>query len=261
MTGGDGSGPQHSRPVSPQDLTEARLALSGDGPLVVLTGAGMSAESGVPTFRDAQTGLWERYDPSALATPEAWARDRDTVWAWYRWREHLVSGAEPNPGHLAVAHAQADRDVVVVTQNVDDLHERAGSGSVHHVHGSLFAHRCDTCGVPMDVGPPPAEPIDRLTPPVCGKCGGSARPGVVWFGEMLPGQPWNAAVDAVTSAAAVLVVGTSGLVHPAASLPGLAVDARIPVVEVNPGPSGLGSDVSVYVRATAGQALPALLRP
>lgn len=254
----DGSGPH---PVADQDLTEARLALTGDGPLVVLSGAGMSAESGVPTFRDAQTGLWERYDPSALATPEAWARDRDTVWAWYRWRERLVSGAEPNAGHVAVARAQAHRDVVVVTQNVDDLHERAGSSRVHHVHGSLFAHRCDTCDAPMEVGPPPAEPVDRLTPPSCDRCGGRARPGVVWFGEMLPGRPWDAAVDAVTSAAAVLVVGTSGLVHPAASLPGLAADARIPVVEVNPGPSGLGSEVSVHVRATAGQALPQLLAP
>ncbi|HBD21285.1 NAD-dependent deacylase [Dietzia sp. KRD202] len=254
----DGSGPH---PVADQDLTEARLALAGDGPLVVLSGAGMSAESGVPTFRDAQTGLWERYDPSALATPEAWTRDRDTVWAWYRWRERLVSGAKPNAGHVAVARAQAHRDVVVVTQNVDDLHERAGSSRVHHVHGSLFAHRCDTCDAPMEVGPPPAEPVDRLTPPNCDRCGGRARPGVVWFGEMLPGRPWDAAVDAVTSAAAVLVVGTSGLVHPAASLPGLAADARIPVVEVNPGPSGLGSEVSVHVRATAGQALPHLLAP
>jgi len=258
---GDGGAPVGRRAVPDQDLTEARLALAGGGPLVVLSGAGMSAESGVPTFRDARTGLWERYDPTALATPEAWARDRDTVWAWYRWREHLVSGARPNDGHVAVARAEAYRDVVVVTQNVDDLHERAGSSRVHHVHGSLFAHRCDTCGTPMDVGPPPAEPVDRLTPPACDRCGGRARPGVVWFGEMLPGRPWDAAVDAVTSAAAVLVVGTSGLVHPAASLPGLAADAQVPVIEVNPGPSGLGSEVAARVRATAGQALPVLLSP
>ncbi|OFS14916.1 NAD-dependent deacylase [Dietzia sp. HMSC21D01] len=225
----------------------------------MLTGAGMSAESGVPTFRDAQTGLWERYDPTALATPEAWARDRDTVWAWYRWREHLVSRAQPNAGHLAVARAQARRDVTVVTQNVDDLHERAGSQRVHHVHGSLFAHRCDTCGTPLDVDPPPADPVDRLTPPGCDRCDGRARPGVVWFGEMLPRGPWEAAVDAVTSAAAVLVVGTSGLVHPAASLPDLAAEAGTPVVEVNPGPSGLAPAVTVHVRATAGEAVPEIL--
>lgn len=242
-----------------RDLSKARLALSGDGPLVVLTGAGMSAESGVPTFRDAQTGLWERYDPMALATPEAWDRDRDTVWAWYRWREHLISGAEPNAGHLAVARAEADRDVVVVTQNVDDLHERAGSRVVHHVHGSLFAHRCDTCATPVQIDPPPTEPVERLTPPGCERCDGRVRPGVVWFGEMLPSAPWEEAVSAVTTASAVLVVGTSGLVHPAASLPGLAADHGIPVVEVNPGPSGLGAEVSVHLRATAGEALPPLL--
>ena len=244
-----------------EQMSKARQALSGHGPLVVLSGAGMSAESGVPTFRDAQTGLWERYDPTDLATPEAWRRDRDMVWAWYRWREHLISGARPNPGHLAVARAQDHRDVVVVTQNVDDLHERAGSTLVHHVHGSLFAHRCDTCGTPMDAGPPPPEPADSLTPPTCMRCDGRARPGVVWFGEMLPSAPWEAAVSAVSSAAAVLVVGTSGLVHPAASLPGVAADAGIPVVEVNPGASGLGREVSVHLRAPAGQVLPGLLAP
>lgn len=244
--------------MTTDQIREARSALAGGGPLVVLSGAGMSAESGVPTFRDAQTGLWERYDPTELATPEAWRRDPDTAWAWYRWREHLVSGARPNAGHLAVARAAAARDVVVVTQNVDDLHERAGSPVVHHLHGSLFAHRCDSCSTPMEVGPPPEQAVDRLAPPLCA-CGGRARPGVVWFGEMLPSGPWEAAVSAIELAAAVLVVGTSGLVHPAASLPDLAAGAGIPVVEVNPGPSGLGPTVTVHVRATAGEAVPALL--
>lgn len=241
------------------DMSKARLALAGGGPLVVLTGAGMSAESGVPTFRDAQTGLWERYDPTALATPEAWSRDRDTVWAWYRWREHLVGAAEPNAGHRAIARAAGDRRVTVVTQNVDDLHERAGSDEVHHLHGSLFAHRCDRCGTPIEVGPAPTGPVGRLAPPGCPRCEGRARPGVVWFGEMLPQQPWDAAVSAISAASAVLVVGTSGLVYPAASLPGIAADNGIPVVEVNPGPSGLGREVAVHLRATAGEALPMLL--
>ena len=241
------------------DFREARLALTGDGPLVVLSGAGMSAESGVPTFRDAQSGLWERYDPTELATPQAWRRDPDTAWAWYRWREHLVSGAQPNAGHLAVARAADHREVVVATQNVDDLHERAGSPTVHHLHGSLFAHRCDTCGEPVRVDAPPVELVERLAPPRCPHCDGRARPGVVWFGETLPSGPWDAAVTAIENASAVLVVGTSGLVHPAASLPDLAAAAGTPVVEVNPGPSGLGGSVSVHVRATAGEAVPALL--
>ncbi|MGF0224656.1 SIR2 family NAD-dependent protein deacylase [Dietzia natronolimnaea] len=251
----DGVGSDRPHP----DMSKARLALGDGGPLVVLTGAGMSAESGVPTFRDARTGLWARHDPADLATPEAWDRDRDSVWAWYRWREHLVGSAEPNAGHLAIARAARDRSVAVVTQNVDDLHERAGSAGVHHLHGSLFAHRCDECGTPMEVGPPPTDPVDRLAPPGCPRCGGRARPGVVWFGEMLPRRPWDAAVSAISSATAVLVVGTSGLVHPAASLPGIAVDLGIPVVEVNPGPSGLTHGVTVHLRDTAAAVLPALL--
>lgn len=240
-------------------LSKARHALSGGGPLVVLSGAGMSAESGVPTFRDAQTGLWERYDPTELATPEAWLHDRDRVWAWYRWREHLASTAPPNAGHIAVARAERHRQVVVVTQNVDDLHERAGSTVVHHLHGSLFAHRCDTCGEPMDPGPPSAAPVDHLEPPRCPRGDGRARPGVVWFGEMLPSAAWEASVSAVTGASAVVVVGTSGLVHPAASLPALAAETGIPVIEVNPGPSGLGREVDVHLRAPAGRVLPDLL--
>ncbi len=253
----DGAGPDRPH----RDLTEARLALSGGGPLVVLTGAGMSAESGVPTFRDAQTGLWERYEPTALATPEAWRRDRDTVWAWYRWREHLVGAAQPNAGHLAIARAAVERPVVVVTQNVDDLHERAGSGEVHHVHGCLVDHRCDSCGTPIEVEVPSPEPVGRLAPPACSRCDGRARPGVVWFGETLPERPWQAAVDAITAASAVLVVGTSGLVHPAASLPALAAGAGIPVVEVNPGASGFGPEVTLHLRMTAAEALPVLLAP
>lgn len=257
----DGAGPDRPHPDLGPDLSKARLALAGGGPLVVLTGAGMSAESGVPTFRDAQTGLWARYNPTDLATPEAWDRDRDNVWAWYRWREQLVGSAEPNAGHRAIARASETRRVSVVTQNVDDLHERAGSSEVHHLHGSLFDHRCDRCGTPIEVGPPPTEAVDRLGPPECPECCGRARPGVVWFGEMLPVQPWEAAVSAISGASAVLVVGTSGLVHPAASLPRLAADNGVPVIEVNPGSSGLGREVTTHLRTTAGEALPALLVP
>lgn len=240
-------------------LDTARRALQRGGPLVVLSGAGMSAESGVPTFRDAQTGLWERYDPTDLATPEAWRADREMVWAWYRWREHLITSTTPHAGHVAIARAAAHREVEVVTQNVDDLHERAGSPVVHHVHGSLFAHRCDTCATPIEVSPPPPEPVDRLEPPHCTRCDGRARPGVVWFGETLPRAPWEAAVRAVTAAGVVVVVGTSGLVYPAASLPGLAAQAGAPVIEINPGPSGLGDEMDVHLPAPAGQVLPALL--
>lgn len=251
----EGAGHQQPR----RHLEQARSAFAGDGPLVVLTGAGMSAESGVPTFRDAQTGLWSRFDPADLATPDAWHRDPETVWAWYRWRQHLISQAQPNAGHHAIARAAADREVVVVTQNVDDLHERAGSRIVHHVHGSLNAHRCESCGVAAEVDAPPEESVERLAPPRCHQCGHRIRPGVVWFGEQLPTAPWEASVQAVSTAEAVLVVGTSGLVHPAASLPAIAAAEGIPVVEVNPGQPGSGNGGTLYLRATAGEAVPALL--
>lgn len=254
MTTG-GAGPR----VSTRHLEQARSAIGGDGPLVVLSGAGMSAESGVPTFRDAQTGLWARFDPAELATPDAWRHDPHTVWAWYRWRELLVSRAQPNAGHEAIARASADRDVVVVTQNVDDLHERAGSPAVHHVHGSLFSPRCESCGITADVAAPPEEPLNLIPPPACTYCGNQIRPGVVWFGEPLPVAPWDASVRAIASASAVLVVGTSGLVHPAASLPDIAIAKGIPVVEVNPGQSGLGSGVTVHIQSTAGRAVPLIL--
>ena len=245
--------------ADPAVIDHGRRLLGSTGTLVVLSGAGMSADSGVPTFRDAQVGLWERFDPAQLATPQAWRDDPATVWAWYRWREHLVARARPNAGHLAVASAQTGRRVVVVTQNVDDLHERAGSRTVHHLHGSLFAHRCSRCDHPVEVGPPPGSTVDRLAPPACPLCGADVRPGVVWFGEALPEEPWDAAVAALGEAAAVLVVGTSGLVQPAASLPGLAARAGIPVVEVNPGPSGSDGGVDLHIGAPAAIALPALL--
>lgn len=235
----------------PDQLDDARSLLSGAERVVVISGAGMSADSGVPTFRDALTGLWERYDPMELATPEAWEADPDLVWSWYSWRRELVAQAQPNAGHLAIA--RSPKVTRVVTQNVDDLHERAGSASVDHVHGELFADRCGACGAAY------SGPTSHDAPPACAECGGRVRPGVVWFGEMLPSGPWDAATAAVTSCDVALVVGTSGLVHPAASLPRLAAESGARVVEVNPGDSGLGACVDVHVRASAAEALPHIL--
>ncbi|GAA6525278.1 NAD-dependent deacylase [Intrasporangium sp. DVR] len=228
----------------------------------MLTGAGMSAESGVPTFRDAQSGLWERYSPEELATPQAWRRDRPFVLAWYLWRFGLVSTVEPHAGHRAVAGwAGADGpEVAVVTQNVDDLHERAGSSEVVHLHGALADWRCEDCAQRYD-GPLPsvAEGVDRVEPPRCGACGAAIRPGVVWFGEALPLGPWSEAVARVEDADLVLVVGTSGIVHPAAGLPAIARAAGAVVVEVNPVETEV-SDVAHHVwRETAAVALPALV--
>ncbi|MBJ8348094.1 NAD-dependent deacylase [Antrihabitans sp. YC2-6] len=226
--------------------------------VVVLTGAGMSAESGVPTFRDAQTGLWEQYDATALATPRAWNADPDLVWAWYQWRSALVRRAAPNAGHRALADWSRGADVRIVTQNVDDLHERAGSNVVAHLHGSLFAPRCDRCGQPFDQIDPPDEPAERTPPPRCDSCGGAARPGVVWFGEALPEEPWERALAAIANADLVVVVGTSGVVYPAAGLPSLAREAGVPTIEINPDVTDLTEQVDHIWRTTAARGLPIL---
>jgi NAD-dependent deacetylase len=220
----------------------------------------MSAESGVATFRDAQTGLWETFDPEELATPQAWRRQPDVVWAWYLWRYHLVRSVEPNAGHHAVADWERDAEVRVVTQNIDDLHERAGSRRVAHLHGTLFGFRCTRCGTPYEGEiPDMAEPVVAIDPPLCERCGGLIRPGVVWFGESLPGEPWQEAVDAVAGADVVVVVGTSGIVYPAAGLPSAALANGIPVVEVNPDSTPLSGSATVTIRDTAASALPGLL--
>lgn len=230
----------------------------------VLSGAGMSAESGVPTFRDTPQSLWARFNPETLATAAAFERDPPLVWAWYQWRAHLVRQAQPNAGHVALARWARHRSGLrIVTQNVDDLHERAGSPDVIHVHGSLFAPRCFTCGrPPPEPVAPQAEdwhPQLRITPPACPHCAGPLRPGVVWFGEALPQGPWQAALDAVATCDLLLVVGTSGLVHPAAGLPAQALARGVPVVEINPQPTPLSGQVSRVWRTTAAVGLPALV--
>lgn len=235
--------------------------------VTVLTGAGMSAESGVPTFRVAQSGLWERFDPTMLATPEAWEADREFVWAWYAWRVGLVRGVEPNAGHLALARwAEVPwpdggrRQLRIVTQNVDDLHERAGSQVLAHLHGSLTAFRCEACESPYDGAiDVPAEPVERLPPPRCASCGEAVRPGVVWFGEMLPEGAFDVAADAVFDSDLVLVVGTSGLVYPAAGLPDLARGHGVAVVELNPERTEVSERVDIAWRQTAAGGLPALV--
>lgn len=230
--------------------------------IAVLSGAGISAESGVPTFRDDKNGLWAKFDPYELSSTQGWHEHPERVWAWYLWRHHLVRDVEPNAGHRAVAAWQnlaEVTEVTVITQNVDNLHERAGSAPVHHLHGSLFEFRCDSC-ISVYTGPlaEVPEPILELTPPNCA-CGGLIRPDIVWFGEGLPDGPWDAAVEAVRTADVLVVVGTSGIVYPAASLPELAVARGTVVVEVNPEPTPLSASATVTLRESASTALPTLL--
>ncbi len=228
--------------------------------VTVLTGAGMSAESGVATFRDAQTGLWARFDPADLATAAAFRRDPALVFGWYAWRAAQLRSVAPNAGHRALARWGRFADVRIVTQNVDDLHERAGSPVLAHLHGSLTALRCFDCGRPHPGPVPDAAGADgRVEPPRCAACSGPARPGVVWFGEALPARDFADGVQACEDADLVLVVGTSGLVYPAAGLPELAASQGVPTVEINPEATMLSRRVDHTWRTTAAVGLPALV--
>lgn len=228
--------------------------------VTVLTGAGMSAESGVPTFRDAPESLWSRFDPKRLVSVDAWWEDRALVWGWHMWLASLMHAAAPNPGHHALAEWAGMTRMRIVTQNIDDLHERAGSEVVAKVHGSMLAFRCEDCDTPYDVPVViPAEPTERIPPPRCPGCGEAVRPGVVWFGEMLPQDHFERAIDAMFEADLVLVVGTSGIVQPAASLPDISRGHGIPVVEINPYPTALSYRVDHAWRVTSAEGLPALV--
>jgi NAD-dependent deacetylase len=223
--------------------------------VVALTGSGISAESGVPTFRDAQTGLWSRYVPEELATPEAFARDPELVWKWYAWRRGLVEGAKPNAGHEALADLERRAPVFsLVTQNVDGLHQEAGSSNVVELHGNIRRNRCPAENIIVEVGE-----MDQL-PPLCPNCGSPLRPDVVWFGEALPAKGLRVASEAARSCHIFLSVGTSGLVYPAASLPYEALERGSIVVEVNPDPTPLSAQADFSLRGRAGEVLPRLVR-
>ncbi|MDQ7979296.1 NAD-dependent deacylase [Paraburkholderia sp. SARCC-3016] len=231
--------------------------------IVFLTGAGVSAESGIPTFRDAMTGLWQRYSAEQLATADAFTRDRDLVWGWYEWRRMQVMKADPNAAHRAIAaFASKGPRVDVITQNVDDLHERAGSDRVLHLHGRLNRPFCFECrqphALPLET---PDEPDGgrRLAPPRCHRCNGFIRPGVVWFGEMLPEFEWQAAVEACEVCDVLFSVGTSSLVHPAAGLPLLAAKHLATIVQINPNPTSLDGIAQFNLVGAAGVIMPALL--
>lgn len=237
-----------------------RSALVDARHIAVLTGAGMSAESGVPTFRDVQDGLWAKYDPMTLATEEAFAEEPDLVWAWYLRRAQLIRQVQPHEGHWALARLAGLKRVSVVTQNVDDLHERAGSEVLSHVHGGLFDYRCFDCATPWTAEPEiPAVIPERVAPPGCPNCGGRIRPGIVWFGEMLPRVAFENAVDACATCDVMLVVGTSGIVQPAGSLPFEALKRGTPVIEVNPEESRLTDFVTYWWQGTAAAVLPELV--
>lgn len=239
-------------------LDGARARLRAARRVAVLTGAGVSKESGIPTFREAQTGLWARFRPEELASPQAFARDPQLVWAWYAWRYALCAAARPNRAHqlLSALEARLGEGFTLATQNVDGLHARAGSTRLLELHGNLGRARCERCGERQNLPAPEAfEP-----PPLCQRCGAAMRPDVVWFGEMLPEAALKQAQAAFQRAEVALVVGTSGVVYPAAGLAGLAREAGAFLIEINPEPTPLSPLAQLSLRQDAGEALEALLK-
>ncbi|MBE2185723.1 MAG: NAD-dependent deacylase [Rhodothermales bacterium] len=234
------------------DIVVERLAAAQH--VVVLTGAGVSAESGLPTFRDALTGHWAHRRPEELATATGFADDPEYVQAWYRSRLREARYHAPNAGHLALADLQRRVPrLTLVTQNVDGFHQKAGSTGVLELHGNLESGWCFDCGA--------AKPLDDNDAPVhCDACDGYIRPGVVWFGEALPVDALFAALAAAEACDVLLAVGTSGVVYPAASLPGRARQAGAFVAEINPVPSALSDEMDALLTGPGGTVLPELVR-
>jgi NAD-dependent deacetylase len=243
--------PAHVR----RSLAKAAATLAAARHVCILTGAGISAESGIPTFRDALTGLWAKFRPEELATPEAFERDPGFVWKWYEWRRELIRQARPNAGHLALAAiARRVPRLTLVTQNVDGLHQRAGSENVIEYHGNILR---DRCLVEQAVAERSRDVGGDL--PRCASCGGLLRPDVVWFGEMIPREAMRLADAAAAECDVFLSVGTSSLVYPAAGLAETALGRGVPVIEVNPNPTELTPRAGTVLAGPAGAMLPALL--
>lgn len=240
-------------------LQSVRARLAQAQKVCVLTGAGMSAESGIPTFRDALTGLWSRFDPMQLASEEGFRADARLVWDWYAERRQGVRAAQPNAGHVALAGFAARHTgrLTVVTQNVDDLHQRAGIVETIRLHGDILQDRwLDACPRGRSCDPGGAAPAQ---PPRCNECGNLVRPGVVWFGEMLPPAALDAAQQAARHSEVMLVIGTSGAVWPAAGLAQLARRSGAHVAIVNPQRSEIDAEAHAVLRGSAATLVPGLL--
>lgn len=257
-------GAMGDRPI----LTESLLQrLHAARQVMVLTGAGISAESGLATFRDPQTGNWSRFNPQELASREGFARNPRRVWAWYALRRQRAMQAAPNAGHYALAQLQDRYErVAVATQNIDSLHARAGSREVIELHGNLSRFRCFEEDTPVEYAPPvEASQIADDDPetwpevPRCPHCDGMLRPDVVWFGEPLPVAAWYLADERARGCDVCLVVGTSAIVYPAAALPEVAQRSGALLIEINPEPTDLTQKADLSLRGPAGEMLPWLL--
>ncbi|HEY0016436.1 MAG TPA: NAD-dependent deacylase [Longimicrobium sp.] len=246
--------------MTPEGLQRAARMLAGAHRVVVSSGAGMSKESGIPTFRDAMEGLWSSFDPQELATVAGFRAAPRRVWSWYAWRRERVGDARPNPGHLALVDLQAHVPrLTVVTQNVDGLHTEAGSADVVELHGNIRRVKCLDRGHPYDGPLPPYARGDEQDPPPCPLCGSPLRPDVVWFGEMLPRDAVERAWSLAERCDVLLIIGTSGTVWPAAELPLVARRHGARIIEVNPEPSELTHAADVFLQGPSGEVLPALV--
>jgi len=241
------SEPDGSRLVAERIASGAKIA--------ALSGAGLSAASGIPTFRGAQDSLWARYRPEDLATPQAFAEDPELVWRWYDWRRGLIAAAKPNAAHRSLAEVEDRNPITVITQNVDGYHQRAGSSRVLEYHGSIWKLRCLECG---------RETIDERVPipilPSCAACGGLLRPGVVWFGEIIDPRVMESSEREAADCEVLLVIGTAGVVYPAAGLVAVARDSGALVAEFNIEPSGVSRWVDVFIPGSAADTLPRIVR-
>lgn len=219
-----------------------------------MTGSGISAESGVPTFRDAQTGLWANYRAEELATPQAFTDNPRLVWDWYCWRRELIHRAQPNAGHRAlVTLAELKPELALITQNVDGLHQRAGNSNVVEFHGNIERDKCFACN-----RIPTGTPDTTERPPECETCGGLLRPDVVWFGEAIPTAALETAFRATDSCEVFLSVGTSALVYPAAGLAEAAAGQGATIVEINTNSTPLTSVADYVLQGSAAYWLPAI---
>jgi NAD-dependent deacetylase len=250
--------------MSDERLDRAASILRAAQRVLVSTGAGMSKESGIPTFRDARAGLWARFDPEALATEAGFRAAPARVWGWYASRRRQISACSPHAGHFALAQLEeAVPQLRVVTQNIDGLHQAAGSRNVVELHGSIRRSKCLDRGHPYvdDLSPREGEPQDgEEEPPPCPTCGSPLRPDVVWFGELLPQEATREAWKLAEESDVTLVVGTSGMVWPAAELPFVAARAGARVIEINPEPSEITSAADVFLQGPAGEVLPQLVK-
>jgi NAD-dependent deacetylase len=221
--------------------------------IVFVTGAGISQESGIPTFRGTE-GLWRKYDPMQLATIDAFYDDPKLVWEWYEDRRKNILQSKPNPGHFAIAELEKYKEVTVLTQNIDGLHQRSGSTKVLELHGSIIRIKCSVCDFNDNI----PTSFDKL-PPKCNSCNNILRPDVVWFGEPLPQDIWNQAISEANSCDVMIIAGTSLVVSPANTLPVYAKQNNALLVEINPEETIMSSEMDLSLKMTSAKALPNLI--